>query len=261
MARLSLLDGSTPFEATLLESPNPHRLALFAVGGGGNPERHLPLLTALAAQGITVIAPHYERLLSPNISEPDLLLRARRLRLALDAVAHAQSPVIGVGHSIGTTILLAMAGAQAWLGPGRPLPIPYDERLQRLILLTPATGFFRAPAALDGVRISIQAWAGTKDTVTPPSQAQFLQQSLPIELHIEEGANHFSFMHLPPPHVEETLPDRDAFLDRLTAAVVRFATADPPLRKTQSHHSKIIPNPFIPIHKQPLSPPPGKPEN
>ena len=229
MARLSLLDGSTPFEATLLESPNPNRFALFAVGGGGNPERHLPLLTALADHGLTVIAPHFDRLLSPNVTEPDLLLRARRLRLAIDAIAPEKSPVIGVGHSIGTTILLAMAGAQAWLGPGRPLTIEPDERLQRLILLTPATGFFRAPAALDAVRIPIQAWAGTKDTITPPSQAQLLHQELhprvPVDLHIEDGAGHFSFMHLPPPQVEETLADRDTFLARLTADVVRFATA------------------------------------
>ncbi len=229
MARLSLLDGSTPFEATLLESPNPNRFALFAVGGGGNPERHLPLLTALADHGLTVIAPHFDRLLSPNVTEPDLLLRARRLRLAIDAIAPEKSPVIGVGHSIGTTILLAMAGAQAWLGPGRPLTIEPDERLQRLILLTPATGFFRAPAALDAVRIPIQAWAGTKDTITPPSQAQLLHQELhprvPVDLRIEDGAGHFSFMHLPPPQVEETLADRDTFLARLTADVVRFATA------------------------------------
>ena len=229
MARLSLIDGSTPFEATLLESPNPHRFALFAVGAGGNPERHLPLLTALADQGVTVVAPHFDRLLSPNVSEPDLTLRARRLRLAIDAIAPGTSPVSGVGHSIGATILLAMAGAQAWLGPGRPLAILPDERLQRLILLTSATGFFRAPAALDGVRIPMQAWAGTKDTVTPPAQAQLLHQSLhprvPVDLRVEDGASHFSFMHLPPPHVEETLTDRDAFLARLTADVVRFATA------------------------------------
>ena len=228
MPRLPLLDYSTPFEATLLESPNPTRFALFAVGGGGNPERHLPLLTALADHGITVIAPHFDRLLSPNVTEPDLLLRARRLRHALDAIAPGKSPVVGIGHSIGTTILLAMAGAQAWLGPGRPIAIEPDERLQRLILLTPATGFFRAPAALDGVRIPIQAWAGTNDTITPPAQAQLLQQALhprlPIDLRIDDGASHFSFMHVPPPNVAETHPDRNAFLARLTADVVRFAT-------------------------------------
>src|SRR3954453_9822919 len=114
MARLTLTDQSEPFEVTLLEAAEPRRIALFSVGAGGNPERHLPLMTALAEHGVTIIAPHFARLTSPNPTDDDLLLRTRRLHLALDVVAQQES-VVGVGHSIGATVLLALAGGQMWM--------------------------------------------------------------------------------------------------------------------------------------------------
>jgi hypothetical protein len=79
MARVSLIDESARFEATLLEARTPLRYALFAVGAGGDPERHLPLLNSLAGHGVTVVAPHFDRV-PPNVTGSDLLLRARRLR-------------------------------------------------------------------------------------------------------------------------------------------------------------------------------------
>lgn len=222
-----LTDASGSFVVTRLESADPRRTVLFSVGAGGNPERHLPLMSALAERGFTVVAPHFERIVPPNVTEDDLMLRVRRLRQALDTVAAPDAAVVGVGHSIGATVLLALAGAQMWMRPGHRLSIDRDERLRRLALMTPATGYFRAPGALDDVRVPIVAWAGTMDTITPPSQTELLQQILQgrsqIEVRIEHGAGHFSFMHVPPPNVIEPLADRDEFLARLTAEVVRFA--------------------------------------
>ena len=94
------------------------------------------------------------------------------------------------------------------------------------MLLAPATDFFLAPGALDGVRTPILAWAGTKDTITPPAQTKLLEKMLgtriPVEVRVVEGAGHFSFMHVPPPQTTEPLPDRDAFLAELTTEVCRF---------------------------------------
>src|SRR3954466_5235381 len=139
MATLTLTDQSGPFEVTLLQAGEPRGIALFSVGAGGNPERHLPLLAALAERGVTVIAPHFARLTSPNPTDDDLLLRARRLHLAIDAVAQQES-VVGIGHSIGATVLLALAGGQMWMRQDGRLLINRDERLRKLALLTPATG-------------------------------------------------------------------------------------------------------------------------
>jgi pimeloyl-ACP methyl ester carboxylesterase len=201
-------------------------VVFFAVGAGGNPERHLPLLSALAESGCTVVAPHFERLVSPSPSEGELLLRARRLTLALDAVAPPGSAVAGVGHSIGAALLLALAGGQMWLGPGRRVDISADERLARLVLLAPPTGFFQVGGALDSVRTPILAWAGSRDAITPPAHVEMLARAvrgrLPVDVRVTEGAGHFSFMDVPPPGSVEPLPDKEAFLDELAQEIRNF---------------------------------------
>jgi alpha-beta hydrolase superfamily lysophospholipase len=226
MNRRSLPDGMESFDVTAFEVEQPTHLVLFAVGAGGNPERHGPLLAALAERGCAVIAPHVERLASPVPTDDHLLLRARRLQLALDAVARPDLPVVGVGHSIGAAVLLALAGGALWMRPGSPLPIARDERLQRLALLTPPTGFFRPPGALDAVHAPLLVWAGDQDEITPPAQAELLKRALgervDVDLRVIAGAGHFSFMHAPPPHVTEPLADRDAFLAELTSELCRF---------------------------------------
>jgi dienelactone hydrolase len=224
----SLRDGDDGFDVTLVEADDPTHLILFAVGGGGNPERHLPLLTTLAGHGCTVVAPHFERLVAPEPTDHDLLLRARRLSRAIDFIARPGLPVAGVGHSIGCTMLLALAGGQVWMRAGHRLAIAPDPRLERLALFTPATGFFQAPGALDTVRTPILAWAASADTVTPPAQATVLRQAIDpgvtVEVRLVEGAGHFSFMNQPPPHVVEPLADREAFLADLAEDVCRFVT-------------------------------------
>jgi predicted dienelactone hydrolase len=229
VAKLSLIDDSGPFDVTLLDAAKPRGIVLFSVGAGGNPERHLPLLANMAEQGFAVVASHFARLGSPHPTDGDLLLRVRRLRLALDVIAHPDSIVVGVGHSIGATVLLALAGGQLWMRPGHRLPIGRDERLRKLVLLAPATDFFQAPGALDDVRTPILAWVGTKDTITPPSQTEFLKQTLqgrvPVDVRVESGAGHFSFMNVPPPNIEESLANREALLARLANSVLSFAMA------------------------------------
>jgi alpha-beta hydrolase superfamily lysophospholipase len=224
----SLTDGGESFTATVFEPASPVRTVLFAVGGGGNPERHLPLLAALSERGCTVVAPHFARIVSPRPTEEELLGRARRLRVALDAVAPPGLPVAGVGHSIGAMLLVALAGGQAWMRVGRQLAVAADPRLDRLALMAPATGFFQAPEALDGVRTPILVWAGADDPIAPPSQAQFLKQELgdrvPVDLRVLAGVGHFTFMNVLPPQVTDPLPDREAFLARLAAEVCGFVT-------------------------------------
>lgn len=224
MQKRALEDEQGQFELTVLEPAAPKKLVLFAVGGGGNPERqHAPLLQALAERGCAVVAPHFERL-TASPSEAELLLRARRLRQALE-VAALDVPVVGIGHSIGAMVLLALAGGRAWRSRDQPLPIEPEPRLSRLALLAPAAGYFQAPGALDHVRLPLVVWAGTADAITPLVHAQGLAQAPSVDLRIIEGAGHFSFLHTPPPGAPEPLPDRQAFLTQLTAELGAFALA------------------------------------
>jgi pimeloyl-ACP methyl ester carboxylesterase len=224
-----LRDGSESFNVTVLGPVLPERLVLFGVGLGGNPERHLPLLEVLAARGCTVVAPHFDRLPSPIPTQGELQLRARRMHLALASVDAAAVPVAGVGHSLGAAMLLALARAQLWTSAGERVDVAPIERLDRLALLAPATDFVRAPGALDQVRTPIMAWAGAVDSFATPEQVRILARALttrvPVDTRVVEGAGHFSFMNLPPPHTAETLPDRDAFLADMAAEVARFVTA------------------------------------
>lgn len=226
MSKRPLKDGSESFEVTVLDVSAPSRVVLFSVGAGGNPERHLPLLASLAGRGCTVVAPHFERLASSIPTDAELLLRARRLRLALDAVGPPDVPAAGVGHSIGASMLLALAGAEMWTLSGRRLAISPERRIDRLALLAPATGFFQAPGALDAVAVPILAWAGSADVITPPAHAELLERAVgaraPVDLRIAPGAGHFSFMNVPPPSTSEPLADRDAFLAELADEICRF---------------------------------------
>ena len=110
------------------------------------------------------------------------------------------------------------------MGPEQPLCIAADERINRLVLMTPPTGFFQAPRALSAVHIPIQAWAGTKDVITPPVQAELLKQQLGdlVDLHLVEGAGHFSFMNSLPPQIEDTLAGRESFLGNLAEEIRSF---------------------------------------
>jgi len=223
-----LSDGPHSFEVMVFEAEQPSRTALFAAGRGGNPQRHLPLLHALAQQGCTVIAPHFEQLASPVPREDEMQARARSLELAVRAFAREGLPIAGIGHSIGATMLLVMAGGHARTLAGHKVSIAPKINFDRLVLFTPATDFFRAQGALTSVDAPILSWAGAKDTVTPPAQAAFLKEALeprsPVEVRLVEEAGHFTFMHELPPHIADPHPDRNAFLASLTDDVCRFVT-------------------------------------
>lgn len=229
MGRVSLQDGQESYDVTAFEAREPTRVVLFAAGGGGSPERHLPLLAHLAERGCAVVAPHFARFLSPEVADEELLHRVRRLRAAVDSLAQRNLPIVGVGHSIGTTLLLGLAGGQVWPRRGTCLTIEPMERLVKLALLAPATRYFQAPGALDAVCTPILAWAGTNDNVTPPEQAEFLSQALgnriSVDVRVVQDAGHFTFMDLLPPNVRDSLPNRDQFLSQFAREIGNFVTS------------------------------------
>jgi hypothetical protein len=222
--QIVLKDDAEEFTVSIFQVPDASRTVLFVVGSGGNPCRHMPLLNMLAEQGCTVVAPHFERLTSRLVSAPALALRIRRVRLALDYASRAEQPIYGVGHSIGSAILIGLAGGQMWMHDGKRLDFEADKRIERMVVFTPAMDFFTAPGALDEVRTPMQAWAGSLDSITPPSQTVFLKGVLGslVDARFIEGAGHFSFMNELPPNVVDTVEEREPFLAQLNLEVSKF---------------------------------------
>lgn len=223
---LRISDGSEVFDVTIFEAENPTHVGLFAVGYGGSPMRHLSLLQAVAKQGCTIVAPHFERLASTIPTKAELDLRIRRLEASVDDYARKALPIIGIGHSIGTVALLALAGGEGETRAGDRLISGAKWKFSRLALLAPPTDFFRRPGALRAVDVPTRIWAGARDTLTPSDQALFLQKSLeaqtPVGLSIDANAGHFTFMDVPPPQSPEPHPDRNAFLAALATDVAGF---------------------------------------
>ncbi|MCB9603145.1 MAG: hypothetical protein H6722_22930 [Sandaracinus sp.] len=224
MNTLTLHDGEAAFEALVHRAEAPERVVLFAVGGGGDPGRHEQLLAAIVARGWSLVAPRSERLTTPRVDAELLERRAQRLRFALDVVAPMGVPCVGIGHSIGGTTLLALAGARAWTGPERPVLIEPDSRLRRVAAMAPPTGFFRVPRALDGLRGRHVLYGASRDERVSIDQLAFFRDApnAEVEVRVAEGAGHFSFMDRPPPNIVEPLPDRDAFLVDLRDELITF---------------------------------------
>jgi alpha-beta hydrolase superfamily lysophospholipase len=215
-------------DITLVPAPKPSQVLLFAVGAGGNPARHAPLFDSLARQGCTVIAPHFERLTGPAPGADELNARADGLRRCLDRAAGMGHPLAAIGHSIGAALLLGLAGGRMWTRSGELLDTGTDRRIAKLVAITPAMDFFRAPGALDALQIPVQAWAGMKDTITPPEQTAFLENALPSRVtrdvrYIAE-AGHFSFMDELPPQVSDPMQGRETFLKHFAEEVGAFLT-------------------------------------
>jgi hypothetical protein len=218
--QIHLQDGAETFTVSVFSASLPKQTALFAVGGGGNPERHAALLTALAGRGCTVVAPHFERMAGHVPGAAELVLRVRRLRLALDHAADAGLPLVAAGHSIGAAMLIGLAGGKIGMPDGRLLQCEADERIKRLAVFAPAMDFFAFSGALDGLHLPVQVWAGALDSITPPWQMKFA--CAPVDYRLVEGAGHFSFMNQLPPHIVDTLEDRETFLSTLAAEVGKF---------------------------------------
>ncbi|BEU94430.1 alpha/beta hydrolase [Acidovorax sp. DW039] len=233
-------DHGERFDVAVWQGPSTGPVVLFAVGAGGQPSRYATLLETLASSGCTVIAPCFERLATPEPTEQELSLRARRLSQALELVARPDMQVLGLGHSIGAATLVAMAGGHMWLRCGRRIDIARDDRVIHLALLAPPTGFFRAPGALDAVHVPIHLWTGSADTITPMEQTQWLAQAVGelAQVHPVAGAGHFSFMDHIPPHATEPLADKATFLRsfaaELTQHLWRYAHSPEPARPAES---------------------------
>ena len=224
-----LLEGSTAtFDVTTIEAQRPICTCLFSVGRGGNPNRHLSFLERLAKAGCSVIAPHFEMLAYPVPTANELDNRVSQLECSLNKLANSNLALMGVGHSIGTVMLLVLAGGKAMTLSGAPVVSKEHHRFDRLVLMAPPAGFFVDSASLSQVQSQVQIWAGGLDIVTPPSEATVLATRLApsasVNVHVDDEANHFTFMDELPPQAMESHPNADAFRAALATDIGSFLT-------------------------------------
>lgn len=217
------------FATTVVTPEQPVRCVVFAAGRGGMPSRHLPLLNRLAEAGCIVVAPHFNMLAPTKPSASELYERIRWLEVAMDEYAPKSLHVVGVGHSIGTVVLLTLAGAHARVFNGDSVTFQSSHHIERLALMSPPTNFFLEAKSLDEMRANVHVWVGQNDVITPPTQAALLTDRLSTRalVMVEDNADHFTYMDERPPHAAETHPDAIAFRTKLAGDIVEFVMDEP----------------------------------
>lgn len=192
-------------------------LVIVSHGSGGSHLTHRVLAAGLARHGFVVVLPEHpgnNRNQNELAGTSTLLAnRPRQVRLAIDwayadgALGEQLAPdTVGVlGHSLGGYTALAVAGGQpraaAHETPDRqvhPVPVKQDDRVKALVLLAPATPWFMAPAALQGVRVPILLLSGERDEMTPAWHAEIIKRGVPDQTQVEHrvvpNAGHYSFL-------------------------------------------------------------------
>lgn len=211
--QLDIVDGATGLrlQAEVIEPPGAAvngaaPLALFSHGNGGSWQIYRALLQALVDAGWVVAAfdhpGNHRRDDSLRGTRRNLEDRPRHVSLVVDAVL-AQRPIDDrriavIGHSLGGTTALALAGAIGHTRDGDRLRVQPDPRVRALVLLTPATAFFAAPQALRAVDLPVLLLEAEHDELTPGWHGRLVIDGVAdprkVSHRVEAGAGHFSFI-------------------------------------------------------------------
>ncbi|MDQ0723491.1 putative dienelactone hydrolase [Paenibacillus sp. W4I10] len=242
-------------DANPLEGEFP--LVLISHGTGSSPFVYRTLARHLARNGFIVGMPeHPYNNRNDNSLEgtvQNLAYRPRHLRLAIDWFFENDQAngkimpdnVSVIGHSMGGyTALAAVGGIPASFahessdGQSRTLEIVQDPRIKSLVLLAPASVWFRADGALSAVNLPILMLDAEKDPYTPSFHAQIIIGGVADQNKIHyktiENAGHFSFlspfpksMLLPsfPPSQDPPGFDREQFHVWLNVEVLQFLSS------------------------------------
>lgn len=162
-------------------------------------------------------------------TKEDLNERIEQLEIVLGLYSHVHQTLIGIGHSMGGTLLLTLAGGKALTFSGDRISPNSIWKFERLALLAPPVDFFLHPGALQSVNTQIYLRNGGKDNITPSSKALLLKQILEkqgqINFLLDEEAGHFSYMDELPPQVDDSQSNRKAFLLDLARNIAQFVTS------------------------------------
>ena len=180
-----------PYQLELAREAEPSGgrfpLVIISHGTGGSPLVYRTLAQHLARNGFIVGMPeHPYNNRNDNSLEgtvQNLAYRPRHLRMATDWFFENKmfkeklmpNAVSIIGHSLGGYTALAAAGGVPTSFPhetsdGKPqlIEVTQDHRIKSLVLLAPASVWFRAEGALRAVNLPILMLDAEKDPYTPP---------------------------------------------------------------------------------------------
>ncbi|MCP1310162.1 alpha/beta hydrolase family protein [Paenibacillus tyrfis] len=234
-------------------------LVLISHGTGGSPLMYRTLARYLAQNGFIVGMPEHPFNNRNNNSLEgtiqNLTNRPRHIRMAVDWFFENKmfegkvkpDAVSIIGHSLGGYTVLATAGGLPTSFPhetpdGQPqlIEVAPDPRIRSLVLLAPASVWFRAEGALSSVTVPILMLDAEKDPYTPSFHAQIILRGVAAQNKIQyrtvENAGHFSFLSpfpesmITPSFLPSQDPpgfDRKQFHEMLNAEILSFLISQP----------------------------------
>jgi dienelactone hydrolase len=245
---LSVAIGAAPL-------PGTYPLVIISHGTGGSHLSHRELARHLASEGFIVGVPEHpfnNRNDNSLANSVELLAeRPRNIRTAADwffersdfsRFLKPDSYAI-IGHSMGGYTALAVAGGVPTTLPhqtadrqAKRIDVGMDPRVKSLVLLAPATVWFRFRGALDRVKTPILMLASYHDELSPYFyMCQIVLDGVPdpaqVQYRLFENAGHYSFlspwpdaMKSPafPPSQDPPGFDRRSFLDGMYVEIADF---------------------------------------
>jgi len=173
----------------------------------------------------------------------NLANRPRHVRLTIDAVSQApelvyqvdSSNVAIIGHSMGGYTALAVAGGKPCSERGESIEVIPDPRVRALVLMAPATAWYRPLDSLRSITIPVLIFLGEHDNITPRWHADIVREGVAdpeqVTIKVVPNAGHFSFLtpfpaHMKSPHFKPSTDpkgfDREEFHERLPTEVLEF---------------------------------------
>ncbi|GAC1426024.1 MAG: hypothetical protein NVS1B13_08540 [Flavisolibacter sp.] len=251
------LEKLGPFQLNVAANATPRNgrypLIIFSHGSGSMPLLFRTLGQYLARYGFVIGMPEHpgnnrnDNSLADTVD--NLINCPTHLQTAINWLLHTSEfksflipdTVSLIGHSMGGYSALALAG-------GKPTPLPQEgvsvrtlilainPPVKSIVLLAPATVWFREEGALSDVDIPILMYTGALDKLTPKiPHAHIVMEGINSRrqvIHREvENAGHFSFMSVYPDELKSVALapsqdppgfDRQDFLDRLNPEIAEF---------------------------------------
>lgn len=250
--KLGPYDINLSMNAAIKEGIFP--LGMISHGAGGSHLVYRVLAHYLASNGFMVGIPEHPFNNRNNNSWENtlenLLNRPKHLKMAIDWFFNHEpfskhlkpNAVSVIGHSMGGYTALALAGGkptsfgrEAPDGHEQAIHVMPDSRIKAVILLAPATVWFRFPGALSAVKIPILMLSAEKDEYTPLFHAKIVLEGVTdntkIQHSVIKNAGHFSFLSpFPEAMTRATFPpsqdpsgfDRAEFQQELNVKILKF---------------------------------------